>query len=199
MTASPSDLIERLRSADFNERAKAFAALVGQGRSAAPALVRVLEEPDDLVRTQAARALSEIADPGTADALAAATNDGNANVRAHAAAGLARIGDERAVEAMVRTIDDLPDLMHHPYTSSVYGLIDLGRPSLPAVAPLLSADDPMTRLRAFVVVRSVVSALEEGSDWNALWDSLGRYDPDAERAEREAAAELWTDWIRDHS
>lgn len=199
MTTSPSELIARLGSAEFNERAKALAALVGQGRSAAPSLARALDAPDDLIRVQAARGLAEIADPSTADTLAVATDDGNADVRGNAALGLARIGDPRAVDALVRTIDDVPDLIHHPYTSSVYGLIDLGSASLPAVAPLLSADDPTTRLRAFVVVRSVVSSVDEGSDWNVLWDTLGRYDPDAERAEREAAAALWTDWIGDHT
>ena len=195
MTTPPEELIRHLGSDDFNERARALAALVARGRSAAPSLAQALGEPGDLVRAQAAQALAEIADPDSADVLAAATDDGNADVRAHAAAGLARVGDPRAVDALVRTIDDLPDLEHHPYTSSVYGLIDLGRPSLPAVAPLLSADDPMTRLRAFVVVRSVVSTMD---DWNALWDSLGRYDPSAEPADREAAAERWRAWIREH-
>jgi HEAT repeat protein len=199
MTASSSELVVRLRSADFNERARALAALVGQGPAATPTLVRALEGADEGVRVQAARALAEIADPASAESLAAATEDGNAEIRAHAAAGLARVGDARALDALVRTIDDLPDFEHHPYTSSVYALIDVGRPALPAVAPLLSAEDPTTRERAYAVLSAVVPTLAEGGDWPALWEELGRYDANGERAGREAAAAQWADWIRKHA
>jgi HEAT repeat protein len=199
MTASPLELIECLGSDDFNERARALAALVGLGRGAAPALREALDGEDDTVRAGAARALAEIGDPDSSDRLAAATADPNAEVRAYAALGLARAGDPRAIEALVGTIDELPDPLHYPYTGSVYALIELGPPALTAVAPLLSADAPTTRQRAFVVVRSVVSALEAGNDWAALWDELGRYDPDGDAAEREAAAEEWAAWIREQA
>jgi HEAT repeat protein len=122
------------------------------------------------------------------------TRDGNPDVRAHAALGLARVGDRRATAALVRTIDDLPDIEHHPYSLSVYGLIDLGLPALPTVVPLLSAVHAITRQRAFEVVRATVTAT--GWDWPALWTSLGRYDPDTEPAEREAAAAQWAAWCR---
>jgi HEAT repeat protein len=187
-----SELIERLRSDDSNERAKALAALVGEGRAAVPALLRALDDPDAGVRAQAARALVEIADPETADRLAAATEDTDPGVRGHAARGLARLGDPRALDALVRTIDDLPDPLHHPFTGSVYSLIDLGAPALPAVAPLLESDDPTTRLRAFMVVQSVVSAAE---NWSAVWDATGRYDPNAESSDASAL----TRWIHERS
>jgi HEAT repeat protein len=193
---STPDLIDRLASPDFNERAKALAALVQQGRAAAPALTRALAAPDDGIRVQAARGLAEIGDPATADALAAATGDANADVRAHAAVGLAHVGDDRALAALIATIDELPDPLRHPYTASVRSLIGLGPRALGAVAPLLSADDPNTREHAFLVVRSVVSAID---DWDAVWNALGRYDPGAEPAVRETAAAQWTEWIREHT
>jgi HEAT repeat protein len=186
-----SGQIERLRSDDFNERAKALAALVGQGRAAVPALLQALGDPDAGVRAQAARALAEIADPETADRLAAATEDADAAVRGHAARGLARLGDPRALDALVRTIDDLPDPLHHPFTGSAYALIELGAPALPAVAPLLDSDDPNTRLRAFMVVQSLVSA---AGNWSAVWDETGRYDPNAESSDASALKA----WIHDH-
>jgi HEAT repeat protein len=187
-----SELIERLRSDDSNERAKALAALVGEGRAAVPALLGALGDPAAGVRAQAARALAEIADPATADELAAATEDPDAAVRGHAARGLAGLGDPRALDALVRTIDDLPDPLHHPFTGSVYALIDVGARALPAVAPLLHSDDPTTRLRAFVVVQSVISATE---NWSAVWDATGRYDPNAESSD----ATGLTRWIHEHS
>jgi HEAT repeat protein len=187
-------LVEQLGSPDTNERALALAGLVRLGRAASPALRGALEDGPEHVRAQAAQALAEIADPATVDELAVHTRDGNPDVRAHAALGLARVRDRRATDALVRTIDDLPDIEHHPYSLSVYGLIDLGLPALPSVVPLLSAVHATTRQRAFEVVRATVTAT--GWDWPALWTSLGRYDPDTEPAEREAAAAQWAAWCR---
>lgn len=198
MGASVAELIDQLSSSGFNERALALAALVQQGRSATPALTRALEGPNHHLRAQAAQALGEIADPRSADALANALVDSNPDVRAHAAMGLARIADPRAIDALVRTIDDLPDETHYPYTLSVYGLIEMGRRSLPTVVPLLRAADPNTRRRAFLVIRSVLEQLPEGKDWNQRWRSLGRYDPDGDQAERDDAADRWRDWISEH-
>jgi HEAT repeat protein len=197
MSEPHADLVERLSDPDFNERAKALAALVRAGRPASPALAGALDSEDDAVRAQAARGLAEIADAATADRLAAATHDRDPVVRASAALGLARINDDRAVEALVRTLDDFPDFEHDPYTSSVYALIDLGRPALPAVAPLLSAEDPTTRVQAWAVVTGVLQ--DEADAWVPLWESLGRYDPSADEEQREAAATRWQAWIRDHA
>jgi HEAT repeat protein len=194
--SAAAELVGRLSADDANERAKALAALVGLGPAAVPALEDALRHGDGLVRAQAAQGLAEIADPASAESLAAVTGDGDPDVRAHAAAGLARIGDPRALDALVRTIDDAPDLAHHPYTLSVYGLIDLGDTALPAVVPLLSADELATRRRALLVLRSVVSA--GGADWDRLWSELGRYDPEAAPAERDAAAGRWAAWVAEH-
>ncbi len=161
MSESARGLVERLRSEDFNERAKALAALVAQGTSSVPALTQALAGGDERVRAQAAKGLAELADPGSADTLAALTYDSASEVRAQAAAGLARIGDARAIEALVRTIDDAPDELHHPYTLSVYCLIDMGDAARAAVMPLLSADDPNTRARASLVLHSVAPRVEE--------------------------------------
>jgi HEAT repeat protein len=196
VSPTASELIERLGSDDFNERARSLAALVGLGRGAAPALRKALDDGDPTLRAQAARALSEIGDPDSADVLSAATADPDNAVRAYAAVGLARLGDTRALDALVSTIDDLPDPLHHPYTASVYALIDLGSASLPAVAPLLRAESAATRERAFLVVRSVVSATE---DWTPLWERLGRYDPNGDQVARDAAARQWEERIRARS
>ena len=125
------DLIARLGDENVNERKKALARLV-QERASGP-LVRALDSGDAEIRAQAARGLSEIADPATADRLAAATEDEQAEVRAFAAVGLARIDDPRAVDALVKTIDELQDPLHYPYTAAVYALEAIGEPAVPAV------------------------------------------------------------------
>ncbi len=188
-----ADLVSRLGSSDVNEAMLATGELVGRGAAVVPALVEVLRDPSAPGRALAAEALAEIADPSCADALAAAVADPDEEVRAHAAVGLGRVADPRAAAALVRTIDDRQDLLHYPYTSSVYGLIALGVQALPAVAPLLDAGGILTRERAFLVVRSVVEATPSVGDWHELWERLGRYDPRAE--DRAAAAAQWRAWI----
>jgi HEAT repeat protein len=155
--ATAHDLVRRLNSPDPNARSLALAELVGQGRAATGSLIGAFAAEGGRTRELAAQALAEIADPASAEVLVAALADGNPKVRGRAAQGLARIGDPLAAEYLAQTINDLPDVLHHPFTVATYLLIELGRPALAAVAPLLRSDDPVTRQRALLVVRSVVS------------------------------------------
>lgn len=188
-----ADLVARLGSHDVNDRMLATGELVRLGPAAVPGLVEVLHDPSAPGRALAAEALAEIADPSCADELAAAVDDPDEDVRANAAVGLGRVGDPRATVALARTIDDRQDVLHYPYTGSVHGLIALGARALHAVAPLLDASDPVTRERAYLVVRSVVEATPAAGDWQELWERLGRYDPRAQ--DQAAAAAQWREWI----
>ncbi|HEV2915035.1 MAG TPA: HEAT repeat domain-containing protein [Pyrinomonadaceae bacterium] len=199
MASSVEDLVEQLSSPDFNARALALAELVQHGRAATAALTKALESSDERLRAQAAQGLAEIADPASAETFAQLLNDTNGEIRARGAQGLTRINDSRAIDALVRTINDLENLLHYPYTLSTYGLIQLGPPALSAVAPLLKSDDPVTRERAFLVIRSIVSQLPEGKDWEQLQRSLGSYNPAGTTPEREQAADQWLNWIKQHS
>jgi len=198
MATSVEDLVRQLSSPDFNARALALAELVQRGREATAVLTEALKSSDEPLRTQAAQGLAEIADPDSAETFAQLLNDDDGELRARGAQGLALLNDPRATDALVRTIDDLEDLAHFPYTLSVYGLIRLGPAALPAVAPLLKAENPLTRQRAFLVISAVVQQMPEGKDWEQLWRSLGSYNPDGAESERERAAELWLGWIRQH-
>jgi len=195
MASSVQGLIKQLSSPDFNERAIALAELIRHGKAATAALTEALKSPDEELRTRAAQGLSEIADPASADTLAQFLNDNNDVIRAYGAQGLVLMKDSRALDALVRTINDFEDILHDSHTLSTYGLVRLGRPALPAVAPLLKSDDPVTRERAFLVVRSIVSKLPEGKDWDQLWRSLGSYNPNGETSERDSAADQWLNWI----
>jgi HEAT repeat protein len=63
-------------------------------------LIEALEHPDPVVRAGAARVIGRLSVTSAADALFAAVNDGNADVRHAAMGALGRIKDERAVRAL---------------------------------------------------------------------------------------------------
>jgi HEAT repeat protein len=195
--AEPSSaaLVGQLGSADFNTRALALAELVRRGNVAAPALRGALDATAPEIQVAALRGLVEIADAASADRFARFLDAPDERLRAFAAQGLARIGDARAHDALVRTINDYPDILHHLFTPAVVELIALGPAALPLVAPLLSARDPSTRERAFLVIRRIAEANPALGSWQTLGDRLGPYDPTAPGAEREAAAQRWREWI----
>lgn len=70
MMESIETLLADLQDADFNVRALALAEIVEAGRAVAPALVAALPDADATLKPQLAQALAEIAEPGSADALA---------------------------------------------------------------------------------------------------------------------------------
>jgi HEAT repeat protein len=188
-----------LDAADPTDRGRALAMLVVAGRASTPLLLRALRSPDAGVREKAAQGLAEIGDPAAAAALRAALADVDPLVRGRAAQGLAAIGDPEALDALVQTLDAHPDVLHAPHTIATYVLIARGGDALPAVGPLLDAPLPLTRQRAYVVLQAVVPTLPGVEDWDRLWTSLGRYDPnDSDIAARTAAAGQWRQWIATH-
>ena len=188
-------LLADLQDADFNVRALALAEIVEAGRAVAPDLVAALPDADTTLKPQLALALAEIAEPGSADALAGLLDNQDERVRAFGALGLARIGDPRAQAALIHTIDDFADVLSAPYTLSTYALIDQGPAALTAVLPLLEAASATTRAHAFVVIHDIVSAEPDTGNWPALWRQLGSYTADGPEAQRHTAARLWADWI----
>ena len=174
-------LVDTLSATDPNERAKALAELVGAGHQATAALIAALSGTDPAVRVQAAQALAEIADPSAEQTYVSMLEDSEPAVRGRGAQGLAAIGSPRALAALVRTIDDLPDLLHFPSTLAVEALIAQGPKVAVAVASLLQAPSPVTRERALLVLRSL-------ADMSELSTALGRFDPYAGEAGRRAPA-----------
>jgi HEAT repeat protein len=85
-------LIDDLRSEDGIVRHKARGALTFIGKRAVPELIPLLRDPNDDVRWEAAKALSEIIAPTAASDLVATLDDHNFGVRWLAAEGLIAIG-----------------------------------------------------------------------------------------------------------
>jgi HEAT repeat protein len=191
----PRELVAQLAASQPNDRALALAALVMQGAAATPALLEALPQAPAPVRAQIARGLAEIADPRTADAMAALLNDPDPLVRGRGAQGLARMNDPRALDALVRTIDDLPDVLHWPHTVAVYLLIERGTAVLPALALLLQAPEPVTRTRAFHVLRTVLQQQRGQAAWQALAARLGDMDPHGADPGDPQVAGRWQAWL----
>ncbi len=87
-------------------RRQAIDALIAIGKPAVPQVLAALQSEDS--RTFAARVLSDIADPRTADALLPLLRDATENngIRALAAKGLGRGNDARAIDSLVSVVLD---------------------------------------------------------------------------------------------
>jgi HEAT repeat protein len=192
----PREWVKQLSSSEPNARALALAALVQQGAAATPALLEALAQGSVAVREAVARALAEISDPRTVDALAEMLQDTNPLVRGRGAQGMAHLNDARALDALVHTINDLPDVLHWPHTVATYLLIERGEAALPKVVPLLADAQAMTRQRALEVLQAVLIQSRGDAAWHELWDRLGRYDPQTDDSvRRAAAAREWALWV----
>ena len=75
-------------------------------RSAVPALIAALKDPDKNVRREAAKALGAIRDPSAVPPLVDALQDSDANVRFYAAYALGEIKDRQAGGPLVQALTD---------------------------------------------------------------------------------------------
>ena len=105
--SSIKSLIADLHSYDGEVRREARLGLVFIGKMAAPPLIAALQDPDDDVRWEAAKALGEIADPRSAPGLVDRLMDHNYGVRWAAAEALIAIGE-------MASIPLLEKLTQHP-------------------------------------------------------------------------------------
>ena len=134
-----TSLIADLASKDGIIRVKARRQLVAyKARSVAP-LIKTLSNENDWVRWEAAKALSQIANPASIQALLEALSDKTFEVRWLAAEGLAQIG-RKAVVPLVETLVEhsdslwLRESIHHVLHDMNRGrLSDILRPVLVAL------------------------------------------------------------------
>lgn len=190
-----AELRERFLSDDRKLVTQALRGLLRLGKAATPVLMEGLRHANARTRRLAAEGLSELSDPASADALFEATRDSSGEVRARAATALHKLKDVRSLAALITTLNDYPDVLHNPYTASMYPLMNGGVEVLPQVVPLLLSGDLTTRERAFLIVKAVASRHFSGQNWTQLWQSLGRYDPPGPQAERDHAARQWQAWV----
>jgi HEAT repeat protein len=90
-TSPVGTLIANLSSHDDAKRVKARHSLVALGKTAVPSLMEALKDSNTLMRWEAAKALGEIGDPGTAPALVKTLEDEEFDVRWLAAEALIKM------------------------------------------------------------------------------------------------------------
>jgi HEAT repeat protein len=195
---SDDELIQRLR--DGATVPDAAAALVQRGSAALPVLHAALGDSDPELRARASEILAQIADPKSVDTFVAALQDSDGRVRSDAAAGLAHIGDPRGIPALIATLDDYPDILHGGYSRSLYTLMRLGPPALPALEPLLRSPEVRRRWQGFTILEQIVRNMPGQKDqWERLRSELGSYAPDTPDEQRNEIADRWEAWIRRHA
>jgi HEAT repeat protein len=131
-------LVFALSSGDGMLRQTVRQGLVALGETAVPALISALRDPNTNVRWEAAKALSEIASPQSAEALVGALEDRNFGVRWLAAEGLivlGRAGLAPLAQALIRDPESewLREGAHHVLR------VLANRSQHELVAPLLGA------------------------------------------------------------
>ncbi len=123
--AGASDVLGAIRgisSSDPVEREASRGRLVDAGRLAVIPLLKVLQDSDDHVRWEAAKALEGIADPLTAHALVEAMDDQNGDVRWVAGEALVAIGREGVRHVLTAALTNSASLefcraAHHVFSS----------------------------------------------------------------------------------
>jgi HEAT repeat protein len=114
------------------------------------------EDPVPEVRTEAARALGVVGEPGESIVpLVAALDDSSAAVRRAATLALGRIQDPRGVEALVGALAERPELWRE--TSAALASV-ADRDLVDRLLPLLDSDSSHVRSGAIRAIAAVSSA-----------------------------------------
>ncbi len=153
-------LIAELTCDDVIRCQKARRLLVDMGQEAVPALVEALTSKRTWVRWEAAKALSQIADPAATAALVKALNDKEFDVRWLAAEGLVAIG-KHAVIPLLRALIDTPEStwiregahhVLHDMSKGSWGLL---------LEPLMAAlEDVQASLEVPLIAKKSIDALK---------------------------------------
>jgi HEAT repeat protein/MFS family permease len=155
------------RGSDAASRLRAMEALAGtRTRLALGELESALGDPSMAVREEATRALGEIGDPGSVEALLAALRDPATGLADEAAHALGRIGDRRANEALIAVLRE----GHERYSrrdriAAARALGDLGGPD--AAEALLASLQTIANGEDEEMAETLVHALGQVGDRRA--------------------------------
>ena len=142
MTPLIETLIAYLASHDDMARVKARHSLVAMGKIAVPLLTEALESKKYLIRWEAAKALTEIGDPGAAPALVEALEDEEFDVRWIAGEGLIKMN----INALKPLLQALKERADSPFLreGAHHVLHDLAKGALrESLTPVLGALEVM--------------------------------------------------------
>jgi HEAT repeat protein len=188
-------LLQELKS----DKEQAWLTLKRLGRDAIIPLQNAFQTAEPALQISILEAIVMVADESCTDFLLRTLESPLPPIRSWAAQGLLKIKDPMAIPALVKTIADLPDEGHGQFSQSSYSLIGLGFQVLPLIVPLLRDVNPFIREIAWVVLSNVIVRIPEyENNWKNLWEKLGKYDPHQDTALRNASANLWEQWVKDH-
>ncbi len=170
--------LRKLRSKDYDTRARAFAVVTRN--QDVDALLQVIEDADEYLRRDAIVSLGEIGDGRAVPALIKRLDDANFNNQEHAAAALAKIGDGRAAHPLVKMLR-APDKHEQARRAAATALVALG--DVKAVPDLLDGirdQDLFSRYLSLEVLGKVgdsrcipaaIAALRD-PDGNVKWKAV---------------------------
>ena len=205
---SVNDAIAKVRSEDTLVQNEGVQELIGIGPPAVSGILAVIDQLPAAQKAQAMYALSEIADPSARSAFQLGLSSDDRRVRAYSAVGLSRIGDADALKALIQTINDAPDPLHHDLTPSVFALGTYGLEAIGELLDLLLDEDQDTRLHAQRALQMIIGELhgfefgkgyptpEAEREAQADWQDNGNYDYAAPAETRLASVEKWREWLR---
>ena len=108
-----------------------------------------LEDVDDATREEAAKALANLGDPTTLEALLNALEDDYWSVRAHVGWALARIGGNKSIEGLIRLFNDT---MMEVQSEAVNAMSSMGPSVVPTIIPCLKDERWRVREQAAKVL-----------------------------------------------
>lgn len=117
--------------------AEVLADLGPQARESAAALVRLLRDKDETVRTAAAHALGAINDPSATEGLVAALRDRLSSVRAASAVALGRMRAEPAIAPLTAALADPDGVVRVKAAQALWRIDRRGEPLLPVLTKAL--------------------------------------------------------------
>ncbi len=170
--------LRKMRSNDLGTRAKAFAASTADRN--VEALLRVVEDSNQYVRSDAIKALGEIGDVRAVPALVKRLEDTNHNNQEAAAAALAKIGDARAIVPLLAMLrDSRRERQTRHYATEALKKIGDSR-AVPVLLDALQDQDTLSQSMALSVlagigdgrcVPSAIAALRS-PDHNVQWGAV---------------------------
>ncbi len=155
------NLIEQLTCDEVIKCQKARRSLVEIGKPAVPSLIKALSSPKLWVRWEAAKALSQIADPAATDSLIKLLEDKQFDMRWMAAEGLINIGYKALIPVLEALLDHPDSTWLQEGTHHILGDLARGKYK-PVLKPIITAlesfqpsiDAPIAIRQALSVIRS---------------------------------------------
>uniref|UniRef100_A0A7C4CCI5 HEAT repeat domain-containing protein n=1 Tax=candidate division WOR-3 bacterium TaxID=2052148 RepID=A0A7C4CCI5_UNCW3 len=142
-------LVELLTSDALDDRIRALALLLEEGRSAVMPLTELLRRPEPAVRSAAAEALGMLGEPAALDYLLPLVGDGESSVRLAVVRALGRIRHVRSAERLAAAIEDQDPKV----SGAAAGALEaLGELSVEPMFQLLTSPCAETRVRAIAVL-----------------------------------------------